>query len=84
MRYKRPFPVGFPDRLRAVMELRGMSCRKLAKKCRCNHKTITAYVNGDCSPYVPIFARMCLALSVSPDWLLFGKGEPPNEKRDQG
>ena len=85
MSYGRGFPEGFPDRLIMAMEIRDISKRKLAKITRCDRRSIYSYCYGDTSPSTATFARICIALKVSADWLLFGRGEAPYEdKRDQG
>jgi transcriptional regulator with XRE-family HTH domain len=65
------------DRLRSVFASEGwMTYEDMAKNLGENYQTIRRYVGGfeNRSPTLDFIAKVCLALDVSPTWLLFGEG----------
>lgn len=48
---------------------------KLASMIGKERKVIYSYLYGDTTPDALTLARLCVALDISADWLLFGKDE---------
>ena len=67
--------MGFPERLYDEWLASGMTQRQLGKYAGCNRKAISGYVNGVSTPDATTLGKMCKALNVSADYLLFGKGK---------
>jgi transcriptional regulator with XRE-family HTH domain len=40
-----------------------------------DRKAIYSYLHGDTTPDALTLARLCIALNISADWLLFGKDD---------
>lgn len=67
-----PLLDGFWDRLDEEIKKHGMSKTQLAERCGFNRRILTKRKS---SSYIilPYFARLCSALNVSADYLLFGE-----------
>ena len=64
--------VEWNDRLREIMEERGVSQRELAKLLEATDASISLYVAGRRHPPLQTLQTICRVLSISADWLLFG------------
>lgn len=73
-RYIRPL-TGFPERLYDEWRASGLTQKQLGEYAGVNRKSICAYVNGTSVPDATTLGKMCKALNVSSDYLLFGKGK---------
>ncbi len=64
---------GFWDRLDEEIQRHGMSKVQLAEKCGFERKMLYNPKHSGCYIHIVYFARICSALRVSADYLLFGK-----------
>lgn len=65
---------GFPDRLRDAIYIKNnLNASQVADALAVDRKTVAGYLDGERTPNLVIFARMCSFLKVSPNWLLTGK-----------
>lgn len=64
---------GFPDRLDKLIYDRGIDCTELAKRIGVDRRTIYRYRNGEATPNLVIFSRICTVLQTTPNYLLLGK-----------
>lgn len=60
---------GFWDRVDNEIYKQNMTKKEIAKRCRFDRKILSSYNNMS----LPYFARLCAELSVSADYLLFGR-----------
>ena len=72
-RCKRGRLFGFSERLQESFRASGMTVVDFAGKIGKERKVVYAYINADAQPDTYPLARICIALDVSADWLLFGK-----------
>ena len=72
MRARRPL-MGFTERLYDEWLKSGLTQRQLGEYSGVNRKAISGYVNGASVPDATTLGKMCKALNVSADFLLFGK-----------
>lgn len=70
---KRYPPAGFPERLDQAIYDRGLTKAGVAREIGVDRKSIISYTYGDSTPDVDILRRLCTVLSVSADYLIFGK-----------
>jgi transcriptional regulator with XRE-family HTH domain len=54
----------------------GFTGNRIAALTGCHKETARRYIKGLSSPSPAFLARLCLALGVSPAWLLLGRGAP--------
>ena len=66
--------IGFADRLNQAMYDKDMSGVQLAKLVGMERKSVYSWQWGYSMPNSLILARICKALDVSADYLLFGSG----------
>lgn len=66
--------IGFADRLNQAMYDGDMNASQLAKLVGMERKTVYTWQWGYSMPNSLILARICKALGVSADYLLFGSG----------
>lgn len=66
----------FKERLKLTMQLRGMTQRELAEKTGLTEASISRYVSGQRVPNVESLMKICEALMIYSDYLLFGMGGP--------
>lgn len=64
---------GYLQRLNDAYLLSGLNAVELGKIIHRNRKAVYKYMDGDTTPDVLTLARLCVALNISADWLLFGK-----------
>ena len=64
---------GYLQRLNDAYFSSGFGPTKLASLIGMERKVIYRYLNGDTTPDALTLARLCVALNISADWLLFGK-----------
>jgi transcriptional regulator with XRE-family HTH domain len=64
---------GYLRRLNDAYILSGFNAVELGKIIKKERKTIYSYLHGDTTPDALTLARLCAALDISADWLLFGK-----------
>ena len=69
MKAKDRLPV-FSERLRQVMEEKGLSIMALSSLTGIAQPSLSMYRNGNRLPDAEVMARLCRALNVSADWLL--------------
>ena len=68
----------FPERLKTVRELRGLTCRALSKRIEAADSTVGQLERGDIpNPGAKTVVALARELAVSTDWLLTGEGEGP-------
>lgn len=60
----------FSDRLKEILDRRGMSQRDLAIKIETTEVSVSRYISGDRIPKGPIVLKIAQALNVQTDWLL--------------
>lgn len=65
--------VGFADRLENEIFRNGISKKKLAEMVGVDRRTIYEYCWGSIMPNALTLAKICKALNVSADYLLFGE-----------
>ena len=63
---------GYLQRLNDAYLASGFGPTELARLIGMERKIIYCYMNGDTTPDVLTLARLCVALNISADWLLFG------------
>lgn len=63
------------QRVRYARNLRGMTQRQLAQACRSSKYTISCVENDNRNLQAFLFMEIGRVLSVSLDWLAFGKSE---------
>lgn len=71
---------GFTERLNEEFIKSGMSIKGLAGKMHTDHSTVRAWLEGRNQPKALSLARLCMALGISADHLLFGKGEKHEDR----
>ncbi len=64
---------GFPERFQEAAYASGLTDQEIGDRCGKGRKTILAYRHGESTPDCLTLARLCFALGVSADFLLFGK-----------
>lgn len=66
----------FQARLQEVMEERGLNQAEVAKAARVNQSSVHDWLNPSLKalPKARPLIRLCVALNVSADWLLMGRG----------
>lgn len=64
---------GYLQRLNDAYFSSGLSAINLGKAVGRDRRTIYEYINGSSVPDALTLARLCVALNISADWLLFGK-----------
>lgn len=64
---------GYLQRLNDAYIMSGLNAVKLGKKIGKDRRTVYGYLYGDSTPDALTLARLCVALDISADWLLFGK-----------
>ena len=70
---------GFPERFQEAAYASGLTDQEIGDRCGKGRKTILAYRHGESTPDCLTLARLCFALGVSADFLLFGKATENNE-----
>ena len=63
----------FKERLKRLMESKGISQKKLAIRLDVTEATISRYMNTDRIPKSEILANIATALGTTTDYLLYGK-----------
>ena len=69
----------FRERLKGILEKRGMTQTELARIINEAPNTISRYINGWCAPAISTLYRICTVLDVSDDYLIGLKGDDTNE-----
>lgn len=64
---------GYLQRLNEAYILSGLNAVKLGEIIGKERKTIYGYLHGDSTPDALTLAKLCIALNIGADWLLFGK-----------
>ncbi|MCD8018416.1 MAG: helix-turn-helix domain-containing protein [Clostridiales bacterium] len=64
---------GFGDRLKGVLEERGMTRAECAEECETSEANIKNWTSGKKFPNSGNLAILCETLNVSADYLLFGR-----------
>lgn len=64
---------GYLERLNKAYVSSGFGATEIGKLIGRNRKAIYGYLHGDTTPDALTLARLCVALNISADWLLFGK-----------
>lgn len=60
----------FADRIKSLMEMRGLSKSQLAKLCGINKSNITRYCNGSYEAKQDVIYRIAEKLNISEAWLM--------------
>lgn len=63
-------PYSFAERLKAIMEERGLSNSEIAKLCDINKSNITRYLSGKYEAKQDVVYRMASRLNINPAWLM--------------
>lgn len=71
--------VDFRNRLRAAMQLRGVTGVELAKRVGLTESAVSRWFTADNMPGGQVMARLAPALNVSSTWLLMGQGGPEGQ-----
>ena len=66
---------GYLQRLNDAYNRSGLMPTELARMIGKERKVIYCYLYGDTTPDALTLARLCIALNISADWLLFGKDD---------
>ena len=74
---------GYLQRLNDAYNAAGFNAVKLGKVVDKERKTIYGYLEGITTPDALTLARICVALNISADWLLFGSDNLKQERRDE-
>lgn len=64
------YPIQFRERLKAIMEERGMTQTAVAKAIGVLQLTVSNWVTGKHEPSAYNIVAMCVLFGVSADWLL--------------
>ena len=68
--------IGFGARLTEAMRSRGLSSAEASRQLKIRSPSVVEkWCRGEAEPRLDSFVRICEALEVSADWLLFGRGE---------
>lgn len=65
--------IGFSERLKQARHDRGLSQRELGNRVKISRESIRGYESGYLSPHLTIAAKLAAELSVSLDWLAYGR-----------
>lgn len=71
----------FAERLRFVLNLRGIRQVDLARKLKVNKSLITLYISGSCEPKTRLLFAIADLLDVNPKWLIGYDDEMAIENR---
>lgn len=74
-------PAGFSDRLYKAWIASDMDLTTLSQRSGIARSTLYGYMYNAIPPNVTYLAVLCEILNVSPDYLIFGKGEDPKTIR---
>jgi transcriptional regulator with XRE-family HTH domain len=66
---------GYLERLNKAYASSSLGATEIGKLIGRDRKAIYGYLHGDTTPDVLTLARLCVALNISADWLLFGKDD---------
>ena len=64
------YPMQFRERLKAIMEERGMTQETLRRELHVRQATVPGWVTGKNEPRLHSFVEMCILFGVTADWLL--------------
>lgn len=64
------YPMQFRERLKAIMEERGMAQETLRHGLHVRQATVSAWVTGKNEPRMHSIVEMCMLFGVTADWLL--------------
>lgn len=68
------------ERIKVLLEQRGMTQRQLAEQAGCTEAAVSHYVKGDRIPRASVMAKIAIALGTTTDYLM--EGIPQNKKAD--
>lgn len=71
------------DRLTAAREAMGLSVEALADELGVRPETQQGWEVDQAEPGAPLIGQIAARLGVTPQWLLTGEGEPPQERSRQ-
>lgn len=71
---------GFIDRLKGRMQFLGFSQRKLAREMELSGPSVNAWLSGKSKVKDENIIKLAATLKTTPEWLLYGEGEPNNSK----
>ena len=63
----------FGNRLKAIMDEKKLTARRLGAVIQADFQTVNTWITGKHYPNGYYVVRLCMALDVSADYLLFGK-----------
>lgn len=67
----------FPDRLKGLLEERGISQRELARRLGLSNVSVNQWVKGVAKPSRDTVPELCSVLGVTPSYLLYGDAMDP-------
>jgi transcriptional regulator with XRE-family HTH domain len=67
---------GFNEKIKKIREILGISQAKLAELINTHSITISRYERGEGEPSIDVLIKLVNNLSVNPNWLLTGEGNP--------
>ncbi len=70
------------DRIKEMLEKRGMTQKELAIKANITEAAISHYIKGDRVPRSTVLAKIALAMGTTPEYLL--EGIPSSVKEELG
>ena len=70
------------DRIRKLVEKKGISQKELAAKTGCTEAAISHYIKGDRTPRASVLTKIAISLDTTSDYLM--EGIPVNVKDELG
>ncbi len=73
---------GISERIKNLLEKKGMTQRELAEKTGCTEAAISHYIKGDRTPRASVLSKIAIALDTTSDYLM--EGIPADVKEEIG
>lgn len=73
---------GIGERIKNLVEKKGMTQRELAEKTGCTEAAISHYIKGDRTPRASVLSKIAVALDTTSDYLM--EGIPADVKEEIG
>jgi transcriptional regulator with XRE-family HTH domain len=73
---------GISERIKNLLEKKGMTQRELAEKTGCTEAAISHYIKGDRTPRASVLSKIAIALDTTSDYLM--EGIPVDVKEEIG
>jgi len=68
--------MGFPSRLRRIIEESGLNINTFAQKCGISTSSLQRYLRGTNEPKLSFLIKLITIFDLNPIWLLTGRGNP--------